>query len=155
MRFCREHRLLPSTMWTLHRGLCASALRLLCVCHAAPPTAVGGAHNSPIANDIIIILLYYNIEDVLVHYRIHYNIHWSGSFNCPDIILYSGMDTRQKGPTVCSTESEKTWTTILVVKCFSQEHVTMRKSFKLATIYLVASPTRYPLSQLSPQTTWQ
>ena len=55
--------LLPSTVRTLHRVLytvsiihrCASVLWLLCLCHAAPPTAVGGAHNLPIANATMIL----------------------------------------------------------------------------------------------------
>ena len=37
-----------------------------CLCHAAPPTAVGGAHNSPIANATVIL------KSGLVHYRLHY-----------------------------------------------------------------------------------
>ena len=37
----------------------------LCLCHAVPPTAVGGAHNSPIANDIE------ECVSDLVHYRLH------------------------------------------------------------------------------------
>ena len=36
-----------------------------CLCHAAPPTVVGGAHNSPIANATIIL------KSGLVHYRLH------------------------------------------------------------------------------------
>ena len=39
-----------------------------CLCHAAPPTAVGGAHNSPIANGCMAPLL----KSGLVHYRLHY-----------------------------------------------------------------------------------
>ena len=34
----------------------ACLLWLLCLCHAAPPTAVSGVHNSTIANAIIILL---------------------------------------------------------------------------------------------------
>ena len=44
----------------IHR--CASALRLLWLHDAAPPTAVGGAHNSPIANATMIL------ESGLVNY---------------------------------------------------------------------------------------
>ena len=47
----------------IHR--CGSALRLPCLCHAAPPTAVGCAHNSPIANATVIL------KSGLVRYRLH------------------------------------------------------------------------------------
>ena len=58
----------------IHR--CASALRLLWLHDAAPPTAVGGAHNSPIANATMIL------ERGLVNYRLHlYN--QSGVFYFP------------------------------------------------------------------------
>ena len=47
-----------------------------CLCHAAPPTAVGGAHNSPIANATVMS------KSGLVHYRLHlYN--QSGVFYFP------------------------------------------------------------------------
>ena len=61
----------------IHR--CASALRLLCLCHATPPTAVGGAHNSPIANATMIL------ESGLVHYTGYIYITKVGSFTSPGI----------------------------------------------------------------------
>ena len=65
----------PSSESIIHR--CAGALRLQCLCHAAPPTVVGGAHNSPIANATI-------LKSWLVHYRLHlYNP--SGVFTSPGI----------------------------------------------------------------------
>ena len=45
------------------RRICSGARP--CLRHAAPPTAVGGAHNSPIANATTIL------ESGLVHYRAH------------------------------------------------------------------------------------
>ena len=96
----------------IHR--CASALRLLCLCHAAPPTAVGGAHNSPIANATTIL------ESGLVRYRLHN----------PSGVFYFPWHRHQTGPTIALSEK----TRAISGKVGTQARVTDRPGFDLTTL---------------------
>ena len=54
------------------------------LCRAAPPTAVGSAHNSPLANATVIL------KSGLVHYRLHNYITRVGSFTSSSINTRTG-----------------------------------------------------------------
>ena len=62
------HRLMPACLWTcLSDGVLTNAEGARpCLCRAAPPTAVGDAHNSPVPNATIIFT-----SGLVQHYRLH------------------------------------------------------------------------------------
>ena len=83
-KFSSETSLSVSVLYSADRLMSSNGIRrrniakgaCQCLCYAAPPPVVGGAHNSPIANATMIL------KTGLVHYRLHlYN--QSGVFYFP------------------------------------------------------------------------
>ena len=127
---------------TLHRVLYTGA-QAHCgsyvLCQAAPPTAVGGAHNSPIANAIM------TLKSGLVHIYITR----VGSFTSP------GIDTRKKGPTIFSVLSEKTRAISGKVFCpGTQAHVTDRPGFKRTTLGSSVRLANHPATAVCSDNGW-